>query len=277
MISYFHNYWIGKYNFHSSKATIKHYIETDEYLVIKDLIKEGYPCNFIGNATKTLFAFNYNKCVIIKYTKKLIKIKNNRLIADAGVSLKTLGEFALKNNIDGFEKIMTIPGLLGASIVNNVSFLNQEISKFLLYVMAIDKSGNIIRIKKNQINFTYRNSSLNSYFIFKAVFKIVRKNHIELEELANKAIIYRKKHQPMIKSLGSTFKNFGDTKAYELIALIKNEIPFYSELISKKHMNFISLTNCNEYINMVKLIESIQELIYNKKKILLENEIRILY
>ena len=43
------------------------------------------------------------------------------------------------------------------------------------------------------------------------------------------------------------------------------------------HANFIQISPFLDYLNIVKLIERIQEVVYNKLSFYLETEIRIIY
>lgn len=259
-------------------SKVKYYFEVDNLDFIRSQIKRN-DVLFIGNSSKILYAFDYKDCMVIKYTKNDIKIYENYLIVDSGCSLFKLGNFAIEHEINGFEKIMTIPGLVGGSLINNVSFLNQCISDNLFAIEIIDNFGNVRILYKNEIDCFYRKIKIKyeKYFIFKAIFRIDFATKNELKLSKEKAFRYRKEKQPNILSLGSTFKNIDNFKAYKLI---EDNISFKGYggfLISDKHKNFIEINKDLDKLNLVKLIERIQEVLYNKVGLFLETEIIIVY
>ena len=273
------NYDLAYVSHSKLKAKVQSYFECELLDDVISLIKNNMCDIFVGRMSKMLFAFDYKNINIIKYLGKHIEIKNDLLIVESGISLFELGKFAIKNGIDGFEKIMTIPGNLGGSVVNNVSFLDQEISKNILFLEIIDKDGNIRLIKRDEIIFEYRKMSINlkKYFIAKVIFKIHKKLRHFLYREYKKAINYRMENQPKIHSFGSTFINPYPLKAYQLINQCIDCKEFNKVTINLKHANFIELRKDLEYLNLVKLIERIQEVVYNKVGLYLKTEIKIIY
>ena len=78
-------------------------------------------------------------------------------------------------------------------------------------------------------------------------------------------------------SLGSTFKNYKDLKAYKIIEKFIDFREFQGVKISSSHLNFIQISPFIDYLNIVTLIERIQEVVYNKLSFYLETEIKIIY
>lgn len=269
---------LSKVIYSKLNTKVKYYLESDNINDIKELIKQDN-IYFIGNASKILFAFDYKKIVVIKYIKSEIKLLNNFLIVDSGCSLSKLGNFCIQNNIKGFEKLMTIPGLLGGSIINNVSFLDQCISDFIYCIEVIDEEGNNIILFKDEITFKYRHMEvyLSKYFISKVVFLVQFETTENLLFSKSNALLYRREHQPNILSLGSTFKNTDKIKAYRLIELYIPFTEYQGFYINQKHRNFIEIKPDLDKLNLVKLIERIQQVLYNNIGIFLETEIIIVY
>lgn len=128
MIIIKNNFDIKKISYIHVGGVVKQYIEFDDYHVLKNIDK------FIslGNTSKILFCFDYSPNVFTKYVKKKIYFFKDKFFVYSGISLLKLNEILMKKNITGFEKLSTIPGLLGGSIVNNASFLDQCISDLLI-------------------------------------------------------------------------------------------------------------------------------------------------
>lgn len=272
-------YNISESSYTKLTAVVHYFLITDEIDSIIALLKNHYSLFYIGRMSKLLFAFDYKDLFVVKYVDKTIEVHDAFLEVSSGVSLLELGNYTIKNGISGFEKIMTIPGNVGGSIINNASFLNQGINDNLLLLQVIDSNGNIKTIKKEDIDISYRkvNFKEDNLFIYRAFFKIDRKLRYQLYQDKKKAFLYRLSHQSSKLSFGSTFKNYKQYKAYELI---NRYIDFKSQngvKISSKHANFLEFSSDEDYINIVKIIERVQEVLYNELGFYLESEIKIIY
>ena len=131
------------------------------------------------------------------------------IIAGSAVSDKSLSDFALDNNLSGFEFLSCIPGTIGGGIKMNAGCFGKEFKDILLSIQAIDKSGNIITVPSKDIKFEYRKNDLSEDLIFlSASFKGFKGSYKEINDEINKLKILKDKNQPTkIKTSGSTFKN----------------------------------------------------------------------
>ena len=223
--------------------------------------------------------------IVIKLSKNFNNITlldEDILIAGAAVLDKSLSDFAIENNLSGFEFLSCIPGTVGGGIKMNAGCFGKEFKDILLSIQAIDKLGNIITVPSKDIKFEYRNNDLSDELIFlSASFKGVksRMNKIKQEtfELKKK----KEMAQPTkIKTSGSTFKNpisQTDKKVWELI---KESVPldksFGDACISDKHCNFFINKGNASYNDMKNLIEFVKKKVLEKTGVSLEKEIKIL-
>lgn len=272
-------YNISESSYTKLTAVVHYFLITDEIDSIIALLKNHYSLFYIGRMSKLLFAFEYKDLFVVKYVDKTIKVHETFLEVSSGVSLLELGNYTIKNGISGFEKIMTIPGNVGGSIINNASFLNQGINDNLLFLQVIDSKGNIKTIKKEDIDISYRkvNFKDENLFIYRAFFKFDRKLRYQLYQNKKQAFSYRLSNQSSKLSFGSTFKNYKQYKAYELINRYINFRSQNGVKISLKHANFLEFSSDEDYINIVKIIERVQEVLYNELGFYLESEIKIIY
>ena len=185
---------------------------------LKDLIKflqiinENEKIFILGAGSNTLITDNLYNGVVIKLSKDFNNIsllKDDIIIAGSGVLDKTLSEFALKNNLSGFEFLSCIPGTVGGGIRMNAGCFGKEFQDILLSIQAIDKRGNVITIPKKNIKFEYRKNDLSEDLIFlSASFKGIKSNYNKIKNEMNKLKIEKERNQPTrIKTSGSTFKN----------------------------------------------------------------------
>ena len=110
----------------------------------------------IGAGSNTLINDNLFDGVVIKLSKNFNNISlldENIIIAGSAVLDKSLSDFAMNNNLSGFEFLSCIPGTIGGGIKMNAGCFGREFQDILLSIQAIDKSGNVKTIpsKSNKL------------------------------------------------------------------------------------------------------------------------------
>ena len=166
----------------------------------------------LGAGSNTLITDNLYDGIVIKLSKDFNNIslfKDDIIIAGSGVLDKTLSDFAMKNNLSGFEFLSCIPGTIGGGIRMNAGCFGNEFKDILLSIQAIDKKGNVLTIPTKDINFEYRKNDIPEDLIFlSASFKGIKSEYKKIENQTKKLKIEKEKNQPTrIKTSGSTFKN----------------------------------------------------------------------
>ena len=282
------NYDLKKKNWFNIGGKAKIYYKADN---LKELIKflkkiENKEKIFIlGGGSNTLITDNMFDGVVIKLSKNFNNISllsGDIIIAGSAVSDKSLSEFAMDNNLGGFEFLSCIPGTVGGGIKMNAGCFEREFKDILISIQAINKLGQVITIPAKDINFKYRNSGLSDDLIFlSASFKgykkkldLIKKEMIELKEKKEKA-------QPTrIKTSGSTFKNPISQSDKKVWQLIKESVPlgksFGDACISEKHCNFFINKGNAKFADMKKLIEFVSKSVLKNTGVKLETEIKIL-
>ena len=282
------NYDLKKKNWFNIGGNAKIFYKGDN---LKELIRflkkiENKEKIFIlGGGSNTLITDELFDGVVIKLTNNfnnISKHSDNMIIAGSSVNDKSLSNFAMENNIGGFEFLSCIPGTVGGGIKMNAGCFNREFKDILISIQAIDKSGRVLTIPVKDINFQYRDSGLSDDLIFlSASFKGYKK---EKHLIKNKMEILKKKKektQPSrIKTSGSTFKNPINQSNKKVWQLIKESVPleksFGDASISKKHCNFFVNKGNAKFKDMKKLIEFVSKSVLDKTGVKLETEIKIL-
>jgi len=209
-------------------------------------------------------------------------LPNKIIVAGSAVTDKKLSEFAMDNNIGGFEFLSCIPGTVGGGLRINSGCFGSEFKDILVSVQVIDKKGNIKTIPSSSIKFGYRQSPLDKDFIFlSASFKGKIKEKNEIEKVIKKLKNQKDEAQPTkIKTGGSTFKNPIQQTNIKVWELIKKSVPLESKFgdakISNKHCNFFVNSGEATFNDMNKLIEFVRKNVKLKTGIKLETEIEII-
>ena len=192
---------------------------------------------------------------------------------------KKIANFALENALTGLEFLSCIPGFIGGGIRMNSGCYGEDISQILHSIKAINRKGNEIEIKAKDINFFYRGTDLAEDLIIthvNLIGKISSKENIEKKQ--NNLILRKKNSQPsQIKTCGSTFKNTETKKAWELIKYSGCEnLRVGNAKISEKHCNFFINEGKASSKDLESLINKVKSAVYEKTKINIELEIKII-
>jgi len=282
------NYDIKKKNWFNIGGKAKLFFKAENLIELKNFIKKINNVKKIfvlGAGSNTLFTDETYDGVVIKLSKNfnnISKLSEEIIVAGSAVTDKALSDFAMENNLSGFEFLSCIPGTVGGGIKMNAGCFGSEFKDILLSVQAINKNGQIITIPSNKITFKYRNNNLSHDLIFlSASFKGKKSNKASILSLMKKYKEQKETSQPTkIKTSGSTFKNpitQTDKKVWELI---KESVPlntsFGDARISEKHCNFFVNKGNASFKDMKNLIKFVSNKVLENTGITIETEIKII-
>ena len=238
----------------------------------------------LGAGSNTLIRDKGVKGVVLKLSSGFSQIKlieKDIIQAGAATLDRKVSNFAKDNNISNFEFLSCIPGSIGGAVIMNSGCYDNDISKILISIRAIDINQCIEReIKRDEIEFYYRGTNLSKDLIITSVKlkgKIKPKGMIE--KIQNELIEKKKMSQPsQIKTCGSTFKNLSnDKKAWKLIKDSGCEdLREGDAVLSKKHCNFFVNNGKAKSIDIENLIKKVKKTVNEKTGVNLELEIKII-
>ncbi len=239
----------------------------------------------LGAGSNTLFDDGVFEGVIIKLGKNfnnISKLNNHTIICGSSCLDKKISEFAMQNEIEGFEFLSCIPGSIGGGVKMNAGCYGREFKDIVISVQAIDFVGKVQTISSSQIKFNYRSTDLPKNLVYLSVTlkgKISKKETIKkkIEELK----LNKENSQPLrVKTSGSTFKNPINQSNKKVWELIKESIDikkvnkmFGGARLSEKHCNFLINHEKASSKDMKNLINFIKENVYKKTGVKLELEI----
>ena len=254
---------------------------------IQDIIfflKETKPqkINILGAGSNTLIRDGGIKGITIKLSSHFSYLNlNSPNIIEAGAATldKKIADFASEHSLAGLEFLSCIPGSIGGAIRMNSGCYGEDISKILHSIKVIDMLGIEKEILASDIKFYYRDSSLEQNLIITSV-KLHGKSFLKDEIKKKQQVLIDKKKnaQPsQIKTCGSTFKNTSNKKAWELIKESNcQNLKVGNATISEKHCNFFVNEGKATAKELEELINKVKETVYQKTKINLELEIKII-
>lgn len=221
------------------------------------------------------------------YDGIIIKLGFNQIIdndcfiyADAGANLKQICNFARDHSLTGLEWACGIPGTVGGAVYMNAGAHGGQISDTAAIVdVLID--GEIKSFDNKQLHFAHRKSIFHSkpnWIILGTYFQLHKANKQQIAALESEFLLRRRQTQPNEPSAGSVFKrpkeNLIPAKAIDELNLKGTQIG--GAMVSPKHAGFIVNTGSATSKDVQKLIKHIRKKIYDKHKIKLETEIKIL-
>lgn len=230
----------------------------------------------LGKGSNLLIKDGLIQKPVIKLGKNFGYIRNNYSLIELGAaaSLSSLMKYCLENDLGGVENLVGIPATIGGALSMNASSFDGGLSSSLKEADVMDNYGNIKTLKKEQIIFRYRFSSLQDYIILRARFCLSKRKN--LRQRMNYFLKRRLKSQEFVlPSCGCVFKNHSEFSAGFLIescglkGLGKGDAR-----VSSRHANFIVNLNSAKYADVDYLIKKIKEKVYKKYNIVLREEIK---
>ena len=136
---------------------------------LREAKKQNLKTTVLGAGSNTLFRDNGVKGVVIKLGNEFsfAKLTNKNILDVVAATLdRKVANFAKENNLGDLEFLSCIPGSIGGAIIMNSGCYENDISKVLLSIRAIDKKSlSVIEIKKKNIKFLYRGTNLSNNLI----------------------------------------------------------------------------------------------------------------
>ncbi len=248
--------------------------------VLKIAKEENIPITVIGNGSNLLVKDKGIRGIVLQIKIDEISVNATEIDVGAGTLLSKLSKTAYENSLAGLEFAAGIPGTIGGAITMNAGAYGGEFKDIVVSTTYIDKDLNIHTISNKEHNFEYRNSIFKdkNFIILKSKLKLKEdiKENIEakMKQNSNK----RKESQPIeYPSAGSVFKRGNGFITAE--AIDKCGLKGYNirdAYVSEKHAGFIVNKGKATAKDVIDLIEYIKQVVYEKYKIKIEMEIKII-
>lgn len=235
-------------NFFNAR-TIKDLLE-----VLSDLERKKSDYYFLGGGYNTLYKDRRINLPIITCIDDFFYLNEEEFIVSAFCRTSVIGHKLFKMGVSNFIGIETIPGTIGAGIKGNASYKGFDFYQGLKAIYVY-QDGSCRFIRNEEIRREYRQSSIRGIILL-AIYKV--KKDPAIIEQRKSLFDYRLKEQDTgIRTLGSTFKNPTNKKAYELIASsgIKRSL---KSVLSSRHANFLSLTRMMSPRSLFRKLLAIQ-------------------
>lgn len=238
----------------------------------------------IGNGTNILFPDAGLDRLVIQ-TGELTELKQGEvegeIIAQAGVSLAKLANFACANGLTGLEFAHGIPGSVGGAVSMNAGAYGGEMKDVLQGASILFPDEGIRFLTCEELDLSYRHSILTDHpdaIVLYAVFRLEKGDSTEIRAKMDELMAKRKATQPLeYPSAGSTFKR---PTGYFAGALIEQAglkgLTVGDAQISDKHAGFLINREKATGADVRNLIREVQERVMAHSGVMLEPEVKII-
>ena len=261
-----------------------YYVASDRDDLAKFISKlpSSTPVTWVGLGSNLLVRDGGISGVVISVVgifNELKKFSDNEIYIGAGVPCAKAAKFSAKYGLEGIEFLAGIPGTIGGALAMNAGAYGGEIWSYVNEVEVINRKGTSKVYEKNEFDISYRTVSIsNDEWFISCKMKLEISNRTIVNDRIKKMLNQRASQQPLGKlSCGSVFRNPPNQHAAKLIDLcgLKGK-KVGGAMISDKHSNFIINTGNATSLDIEKLIEFVQEVVYEKHSIKLIPEVRII-
>lgn len=249
-------------------------------MLLKAAKKNKLRVFILGAGSNLLVSDKGVKGLVIKLNStffKQISFDGKCIEAGSATLIGGLVQYSLDRSLQGLEFLVGIPGTLGGALAMNAGCWGFDIGGAVKEVKVMDYSGRVKTLKRRQIKFDYRKSSLSKYVILGATLKVKKGDAAKIKKNISMYISKRRANQGLTKpNAGCIFRNpkiNGAGMLIDLCGLKGKKIGAAS--ISDRHANFIVNEGHASARDVLRLMRIIKKQVREKFKINLQPEIKI--
>jgi len=239
----------------------------------------GVPLTVIGVGSNLLVRDGGIPGVVVRLGREFadIKVAGHDVLCGAvalDVNVATVAKVA---GLAGLEFLSGVPGTIGGALRMNAGAYGKEIKDVLVEAEAVDETGTIHHLGRDELGLTYRHSAVPESWIFLGA--RLRGHPDEPDSIARRiAEIHaaRTGSQPIrTRTGGSTFKNPPGGKAWELIDKAGcRGLRHGGAVVSEQHCNFLINTGTATGADIEALGEEVRARVREACGVELDWEIR---
>jgi len=197
--------------------------------------------------------------------------------ASAGADMGKLVLRCVREGMSGLECLTGIPGTIGGCVRMNAGGAFGDIGNIIESVQVMNDDGEVFTRYRTDLAFAYRSTNISSRFILAAEFRLSEDDPHRILKQVKQIWIYKKNTQPLGKrNAGCIFKNPRGMSAGALIdrAGLKGK-RIGGAYVSEKHANFILADDGATASDVLKLINHIRDVVYERNGVYLELEVEV--
>ena len=239
----------------------------------------------IGNGTNLLAPDEGLDRLVIDTSAGMDRLEagdaSGTVMAEAGVSLARLADFACRQGLTGLEFAHGIPGTVGGAVCMNAGAYGGEMAQVVSEVSVLFPEAGIRTLSGADLVFGYRRSFLTERpdaVVLRAVFRLTDGDPDAIRASMRELMEKRRASQPLEwPSAGSTFKRPEGHFAGTLIDQCGLKgLTVGGAQVSEKHAGFVINRGGASAADIRELIRQIQERVLAETGVRLEPEVKII-
>ena len=250
--------------------------------VIRACNQMDVPFFVMGNGSNLLVRDGGVRGVVLNIASAMsdVAVDGNRITAGAGALLGHIVKCALEAALSGLEFASGIPGSFGGAAAMNAGAYGGDMKSILQSVTAIDRDGNPVILKGEELDMGYRKSALRSrgLIMIEGELELTPAPKEQIREKMEELGAKRRRMQPLwLPSCGSVFKRpeghfIG--KLIEEAGLKGTQVG--GAQVSTLHANFIVNLGGATAKNVLDLIEVVKRRVLEHSGIAIETEVIVI-
>lgn len=206
-----------------------------------------------------------------------ISISGTTAVAGGGARLSHVISSAVREGLGGLEPLSGVPGTVGGALHGNSCGGTTDVGQWLQQATVLTRTGEFITRARDDMQFAYRQSSLNELAILQAKFELEPENPAKLTRRLQKLWIVKRSRQPSgERGAICMFKDPQGMSARELIeqADLKNT-QVGGVCLFERDPNFLVVSESVLSNDIFRMVDRIRQLTSERTGIELENAFEI--
>ena len=249
--------------------------------LVKSAVKHEIPYTVLGNGSNLIIRDGGIRGLVISLLRLTsIQLDGEKVVAGSGSAIIDVSRFALTHSLTGLEFACGIPGSTGGALFMNAGAYGGEIADVLDSAVVLDAEGNLLHLTKDQIDMSYRKSSIaeKGQIALEGTFLLKNGNYDEIKQKMDELTEARTSKQPLeYPSCGSVFKRPPGYFAGKLIqdsGLQGHQIGGVQ--VSTKHAGFMVNVGGGTASDYLALIAHVQKEVKQQFGVDLETEVKVI-
>lgn len=243
--------------------------------------QNGISLTVLGNGSNVIIRDGGVRGIVLQTAGLMdMGIRDNLLYAQCGAKIIDVSRYALDMELTGLEFACGIPGTVGGALYMNAGAYGGEIKDVLHSALAINKTGQLVTLQGDELQWGYRKSVFASgeFIVLEANFALTTGDPLTIKTKMDELTYLRESKQPLeYPSCGSVFKRPPGRFAGQLIqesGLQGTRIG--GAEVSKKHAGFIVNADNATASDYIGLIHHVRATVKDKFGVELETEVEII-
>lgn len=256
---------------------------------VRDIVdiarNESLPLTVIGGGSNLLVGDKGIRGMVMRISsgipqRRIYVTEHNFIFAESSITKQELIDFSLSHGYEGIEFMAGIPGCIGGGIAMNAGTDQGTFSDILVSVRYVNQNGTILEKKITGDMAGYRSLEIDDRaIILSGILRLQRsKQPDSVKKRIDKILKERSgKHPIDYPTAGSVFKNPEGFQSWKLIddSGLKGQ-RVGGAAFSELHTNFIINVRNATSRDILNLIETAVQRVYEKYRVTLETEIRLI-